>query len=114
MVALSKEAGRFYDVLMGIPFAVKVTSIVLCWTYSGEILLPREAETLVAGVGAISGGRTAPTVIVSAPLGSARQPPKPAPTKVSCVQLVRIDFFFCAFLSGGVDVPKTKNTSRGE
>ena len=45
-----------------------VTSIVLCWTYSGEILLPLEAEALVAGVGAISGGRTTPAAIITTPL----------------------------------------------
>ena len=29
MVALSKEAGRFYDVLMGIPFAVRMGFLVV-------------------------------------------------------------------------------------
>ena len=68
-------------VLLCILQTAKVTSVVVCWTYSGEILLPCEAETLVAGVSAISGGRTTSAVIISTPLGRERQLSNSASTR---------------------------------
>ena len=52
-------------------------------------MLPQEAETLVAGVGAVSGGTTTPAVMVSTPLGKAAFKVCRCNFLEGCVQLVQ-------------------------